>query len=802
MNEEDIKLKFITPALQKAGWNIDNQINMEFPVRKDYLFTDGRILFKENKVERGERKRADYLLSYQNGFPLGIVEAKDSNHALGDGLQQAQDYAKMLGVFFVYSSNGKGFLEYDFFTGRTTELALDNFPSPQQLFERFRQGKGISNPEQIDLITTPFDTYRKTPRYYQINAVNRTIEAVARNQKRILLVMATGTGKTFTASQIAHRLLQSKKAKHILYLADRNSLIDQTIKGDFKHFKGITRIESKSFDPAFQIHFGLYHQFVDIKGKDEIDDYLAKNPDKKHLVREEIIDKESGEKEYIIEHFKEFAPDFFDTIFVDECHRSSRRANSQWRKILEYYANAVQIGMTATPKDPKNHAENSNLTYFGEPVYTYSLKQGIDDGFLAPYKVIRYGTNIDNFGYRPEQGKTDKYGNLVEDKIYTTSDFDNRIIIDERSQIIAKTISDFLKNRLDDRFARTIVFCEDQTAAAVMRDCLSNENSDLQAEYNGEYVVRITNDEHNKEENLEKFNSTAERNLMPIIATTSDLMRTGVDSKLVKVIVFNCSVGSISEFKQMIGRGTRIDEDNGKTYFTILDFKNVTHYFSDPEFDGPVDNSNDFPKQKRPPNLPPSQRKINVNGVEVTMDSEMEQILDASGKLISTNFTDYTRTNLLGEYANLKDFLAAWNSNQNKGEFLQLLESKGILIEEIKNYDQFRNMDEFDILISLAYGANALSRTQRAKKAGKILDKFTGQAREVLQKLIDKYEQNGIDELEDLSHTLQNPPFNFMDISFNLNQIFSTNNDNGFDIFLNTIDEIKTAIYENELEAA
>lgn len=801
MTEEDIKLKFITPALQKAGWNIDNQINMEFPVRKKYFFTDGRILLDGEKIKRGTRKRADYLLSYQNGFPLGIIEAKDDNHQMNHGLQQAQEYAKMLGIPFAYSSNGKGFVEFDFFTGRTTELALDEFPTPQQLFLRFTQGKNLDNPEQIALITTPFDTYRKTPRYYQINAVNRTIEAVANNQKRILLVMATGTGKTFTASQIAYRLLQAKKAKHILYLADRNSLIEQTMKGDFKHFKGTTKISGKSFDPAFQIHFGLYQQFVEIKGKDEIADYLTKNPHKKHLVREEIIDETSGEKEYIIEHYKEFAPDFFDTIFIDECHRSSRRANSQWRKILEYYANAVQIGMTATPKDDKT---GSNLSYFGSPVYTYSLKQGIDDGFLAPYKVIRYGTNIDNFGYRPEQGKTDKIGNIIEDKEYTTTDFNRTISIDERNQIVAKTISHFLKNRLNDRFARTIVFCDDQDEAAKMRDCLGNENSDLQAKYNGEYVVRITSSEDNAQANLDKFNSVSERNLMPIIATTSHLMRTGVDSKLAKVIVFNCSVGSISEFKQMIGRGTRIDEDNGKTYFTILDFKGVTRLFADPAFDGepePEPEGN-FPKQKRRPQLDASQRKINVNGVEVTMDSEMEYILDANGKLISTNFTDYTRTNFRGKYPDLKDFLNDWKNAKNKSEFLQLLESKGILIEEIKKYDQFKDMDEFDILISLAYGANALSRSERAKKAGKILDKFTGQAREVLQKLIDKYEQNGIDELEDLTHTLQNEPFNFMDIQSNLNQIFSTGNDDGFDIFINTIDEIKTAIYEDELEAA
>ena len=801
MTEEDIKLKFITPALQKAGWNIDNQINMEFPVRKQYYFTDGRILFDGEKIKRGTRKRADYLLSYQNGFPLAIIEAKDDNHQMNHGLQQAQEYAKMLGIQFAYSSNGKGFVEFDFFTGCTTELPLDAFPTPQQLFERFKQGKNWDNPEQVALITTPFDTYHKTPRYYQINAVNRTIEAVANNQKRILLVMATGTGKTFTAAQIAHRLLQAKKAKHILYLADRNSLIEQTMKGDFKHFQGTTQISGKSFDPAFQIHFGLYQQFVEIKGENEIADYLTKNPNKKHLVREEIVDETSGEKEYIIEHYKEFAPDFFDTIFIDECHRSSRRANSQWRKILEYYANAVQIGMTATPKDDKT---GSNLSYFGSPVYTYSLKQGIDDGFLAPYKVIRFGTNIDNFGYRPEQGKTDKVGNIIEDKEYTTTDFNRIISIDERNQIVAKTISHFLKNRLDDRFARTIVFCDDQDEAAKMRDCLGNENSDLQAQYNGEYVVRITSSEDNHQAYLEKFNSVSERNLMPIIATTSHLMRTGVDSKLAKVIVFNCSVGSISEFKQMIGRGTRIDEDNGKTYFTILDFKGVTRLFADPAFDGepePEPEGN-FPKQKRRPQLDGSQRKINVNGVEVTMDSEMEYILDANGKLISTNFTDYTRTNFCGKYPDLKDFLNDWKNAKNKSEFLQLLESKGILIEEIKKYDQFKDMDEFDILISLAYGANALSRTQRAKKAGKILDKFTGQAREVLQKLLDKYEQNGIDELDDVTHTLQNEPFNFMDISFNLNQIFSTGNDDGVDIFIHTIDEIKTAIYEDELEAA
>lgn len=789
MTEEDVKLKLITPSLQKSGWNIDNQINMEFRVSKNYYFTDGRILFKGDKIERGSRKRADYLLSYQSGFPLAIIEAKDDNHELGDGLEQAMRYAKALNVKFAYSSNGSGFLEYDFFTGLTTELKIDEFPTPQELFERYTLNKKFSK-DGINLITSKFNLERKTPRYYQINAVNNVLEAIAKGQNRILLVMATGTGKTFTASQIAYRLLNAKKAKRILYLADRNNLIEQTKKGDFKDFKGATTIKGKKFDPAFSIYFGIYQQFVEIKNEDEFNEYIAKNPNKKDLVKIQI-DEKTGEKEFIIEHYKEFDKDFFDTIFVDECHRGSRKANSAWRKILEYFDNAVQIGMTATPKDDET---GSNLEYFGNPVYSYSLNQGIDDGFLAPYKVIKYGTNLDNLGYRPESGKTDKSGNLVEDRVYTTADFNRIISIDERNQLVAKVISDFLKYRLEDRYARTIVFCDDQEEARKMRDCLRNENADLQTKFDDNYVVRITSNEENSAINLEKFASSAIRNEMPIIATTSHLMRTGADTKLTKVIVFNCSVGSISEFKQMIGRGTRIDEDNGKTYFTILDFKGVTDLFADPEFDGEpqaVDEKTPFPKQKRKPNLEPSQRKININGVEVTMDTEMEQVLGSDGKLIYSNFTDCTRQTLLGRYPNLKEFLAAWNSNSRKSDFLNTLEEKGILINEIKKYDKFKDMDEFDILISLAYGANALSRTQRAKKANKILDKFSGKAREVLQKLLDKYEENGINELDNFALTFQNDPFNFINIKQNLDEIFGSD-----EIFTSAINEIKTAIYD------
>ena len=631
LSEEDIKFRFITPAIENAGWD-KTHIRMEFP------FTDGQMKIKGNKAVRGARKRADYLLYHQGNIPLAIVEAKDNNHAIGDGMQQAIRYAEILDVPYVYSSNGDGFLEHDMLKGKETEIALNEFPSPDDLWQRYVADKGIDGVVE-NIITEPyyFDTQtKKEPRYYQRIAINRTIEAVAKGQKRLLLVMATGTGKTFTAFQIAHRLWKSKTKKKILYLADRNILIDQTMIQDFKPFEEVmTKIKNRRMDSSYEVFFALYQQLVD--------DSSGKNP------------------------YEAFSPDFFDLIIVDECHRGSAKADSQWRQILEYFDSATQIGMTATPKETKHV---SNISYFGEPLYIYSLKQGIKDGFLAPYKVIKILTDIDADGYRPEKGKKDIYGQEIEDRLYNRKDFDREIIIDDRTQLVAKKVTEYLKKT--NRFDKTIVFCVDIDHAERMRQALVNENQDLVAE-NSKYVMRITGDDKEGKAQLDYFIDANER--YPVIATTSQLLSTGVDVKTCKLIVLDKNIESMTEFKQIVGRGTRLREDLGKTFFTIMDFRGNTRQFADPEFDGLPEYVYEGPGDKPipepildpdPPVIDNPVKKYRVNDVPVKVILEQNQCYDSKGNLITENFFGFTKRNILREYANLAEFTNVWTSAQKK----------------------------------------------------------------------------------------------------------------------------------------
>lgn len=721
-SEEDVKYQFITPSIENAGWN-------KTQIRFEYSFTDGQMIIQGMKSKRGARKRADYLLSYKPNLPLAIVEAKDQKHAIGDGMQQGINYAEILDIPFVYSSNGNGFLEHDMITGKERELYLNEFPSPEELWERMIHEKKISDKVE-DIIREPYHIDNgqkpKIPRYYQRIAINRTIEAIANGKNRILLVMATGTGKTFTAFQIAHRLWRSGTKKKILYLADRNILIDQTMAQDFKPFeKVMTKVQKHELDSSYEVFFALYQQLV------------TSDADK--------------------QPYEDLDPEFFDLIFVDECHRGSAKADSEWREILEYFSSATQIGMTATPKETK---QASNIIYFGEPVYTYSLKQGIQDGFLAPYKVIRILTDIDAKGYRPPKDKLDMHGNPVEDRIYNTLDFDKNIIIDERTEIVASKITEYLKKT--NRFDKTIVFCVDTNHAERMRQALVNANNDLVAK-NSKYVVRITgNDEFGKSQ-LDYFIDSHEK--YPVIATTSMLMSTGVDSKTTKLIVLDKNIGSMTEFKQIIGRGTRLREDLGKNFFTIMDFRNNIRKFADPAFDGePVVILDDIPTKPieipvEPPVEPP---KVvpRVNGVPVTVILEQNQCYDEHGKLKTENFIDFTRNNILKEYSTLEAFIKTWNSYDKKQAIINELYQHEIFLDELRELSGNDEMDDFDLICHIAFDKKPLTRVERANNVKKrdYLNKYEGIARQVIEGLLDKYASNGISDLENIK-ILQNDPF-------------------------------------------
>lgn len=735
MTEEDIKLQFITPAVEAAGWDRARQIKLE------YNFTDGRVIVRGNVTARGKRKRTDYLLYYRPNLPLAIIEAKDNNHSLGAGMQQGIEYAQVLDVPFVYSSNGDGFLEHDMKSGMERELRLDQFPSPDELWARFKGDVEI-NSEQEALITEPYyyQPGDKTPRYYQRIAINRTINAIAHGQNRILLVMATGTGKTYTAFQIIHRLWKSGRKNKILFLADRNILVDQTMQQDFKPFaKVMTKIEGRKLDSAYELYLSLYQQLA------------------------------GDENE---EPFRRFSPDFFDLIVIDECHRGSAKEDSRWRRILEYFSGATQIGMTATPKETK---EVSNISYFGEPIYTYSLKQGIDDGFLAPYKVVRVGLDKDLEGWRPVAGQQDVYGFEIDDREYDIRDFDKTLIIDDRTLAVAKRVTRFLRE--NDRFAKTIVFCVDIDHAERMRQALVNENTDLVAQ-NPKYVMRITGDNAEGKAQLDYF--IAEDSPYPVIVTTSKLMTTGVDCKTCRLIVLDNNINSMTEFKQIIGRGTRLKPEYGKEYFTIMDFRNACRLFADPEFDGDpisiIDDSGDppvidppMPPADPPPPAPPGdepgdpptgRHKFRVRGVEITILHERVQYYDKDGKLITESVTDYSRKNILGEFATLDAFLRAWNNEKRKQAIIDELQEHGVLLEALREISGQKDIDDFDLICHIAYDRKPLTKAERAGNVRKrgYLYKYAGLAQEVLNALLDKYMNEGIVDIDNIE-ILSNDPF-------------------------------------------
>lgn len=775
MSEEDIKLKFITPALENAGWDKMRQIKME------YAFTDGRVIVRGKLVARGSKKRADYLLSYKPNLPLAIIEAKDNKHSVGDGMQQAIAYAETLDVPFVYSSNGDGFLEHDMKNGTEREIPLDQFPSPEELWRRY-VGEEQFTPDQESLITEPyyFQPGDKSPRYYQRIAINKTIEAIARGQNRILLVMATGTGKTYTAFQIIHRLHQSGRMKKILYLADRNILIDQTMGEDFKPFeKVMTKVEAKHLDSSYEIYMALYHQLA---GDDNE------------------------------EPFRQFAPEFFDLIIVDECHRGSARDESRWRKILEYFESATQIGLTATPKETK---DVSNIHYFGEPIYTYSLKQGIDDGFLAPYKVIRVGLDKDLEGWRPEKGQRDIYGEEIEDREYNIKDYDKALIIDDRTQAVAKRVTQFLKE--NDRFAKTIVFCVNIDHAERMRQALVNENADLVRE-NAKYVMRITGDNPEGKKQLDYFIAVEEK--YPVIVTTSKLMTTGVNCKTCKLIVLDNNINSMTEFKQIIGRGTRLYPTHGKEYFTIMDFRNASRLFADPDFDGdPISiidlgPGDDFPTDEddNPPNPPypddeerwsldgdddddsgtRSKRPVyRVRNVPVKILSERVQYYDKDGKLVTESLTDYSKKNILGKYATLDAFLTAWNSEDRKQAIIDALKDEGVLLDALREIAGNKDLDDFDLICHIAYDAPALTKAERANNVRKrgYLYQYSDLAQKVLDALLDKYMTDGIGEIESLE-ILANDPFRQFGSPLKIAKLFG-----GKAGYERAVQELKNQIY-------
>lgn len=740
MTEEDIKLNFITPALLSRGWQ--NKITMETKVQ----FTDGKINLRGNLVAREAPKKADYILYIERNYPIAIVEAKDNHHSVSFGLQQAMAYAQMLDVPFAYSSNGDAFYEHDFLTGMERQIALDAFPTYEELMQRFKEesngGQGVSD-EEMAIIHQPYYTSQNTypPRYYQRIAINRTVDAIAKGQDRLLLVMATGTGKTYTAFQIVYRLLKSGMKKKILYLADRNILVDQSIQQDFSPLeKTIHKINFAKDDPStitsHEVYFSLYQQLT---GGDDKED-------------------NESEDDTISKLAALFQPNFFDLVIVDECHRGSAKKDSNWRKILEYFSSATQIGMTATPKETKYI---SNIYYFGEPIYTYSLREGIEDGFLAPFRVINITTDIGD-GWRPYKGQRDIYGNIIEDRIYNNSDYDYNIIIEDRINQVALEITNYLKST--DRMAKTIVFCATEDHAERMRIALSNLNADM-VQQNPDYVVRITGSDSYGKSKLDYFISVSAK--YPVIATTSKLLSTGADCKMTKLIVLDQMINSMTEFKQIIGRGTRLREKEGKTHFTVMDFRGVSRLFADPDWDGPIEPDEDFdpnyvpggtvPRPVYPPPVdPPGQEPkpyVDVDGCEVRIINKTVSVYDANGKLLrQESIIDYTKTNIRGEYASLDRFIAYWNAIQKKDAITAVLRERGIDLQALKEDQGMTDVDDFDFICHVAYDKKPLTRRERAESVKKqdFFSRYSGAAKEVLEVLLDKYMNLGIYQIEDL----------------------------------------------------
>lgn len=737
LTEADIRTKFITPAIVGRQWDVMTQ------VLEERYFTKGRVIVRGKVVKRGEAKKADYILLYKPNIPIAVVEAKDNTHAVSDGMQQALDYAETLDVPFAYSSNGDGFIEHD----RTAkngpverEIPLDQFPTPAELWARYRAAKGLTEDQQAVAIQDYFsDGSDKTPRYYQLTAINRTVEAIARGEKRILLVMATGTGKTYTAFQIIWRLWKAGAKKRILFLVDRNILADQTKVNDFKPFgNALTKVTNRTVDKAYEIYLSLYQAVTGTEEEQNI--------------------------------YKQFSPDFFDLVVVDECHRGSAAEDASWRKVLDYFKSATQIGMTATPKETK---EVSNIEYFGEPLFTYSLRQGIDDGFLAPYKVVRIGLDKDLDGWRPTAGQQDKHGQVIEDREYNVKDYDRNLVLEKRTAVVAAKVTEFLK--ATDRFGKTIIFCENVDHAERMRQAMVNANPDLAAA-NSKYVMRITGDNDEGKAQLDNFIDPEAT--YPVIATTSRLMSTGVDAQTCRLIVLDRSIQSPTEFKQIIGRGTRINEDYNKLYFTIMDFRQATSQFSDPNFDGdpvqiyepkddepvvPPDPGEDSDEEPMEADIGPTDgdqpggnpadrpKKYYVDNVEVSVATERVQYLDEHGKLVTESLKDFTRTAVREDYASLDKFLTAWTSADRKRAILEELADKGVFLNELADQVN-RDYDAFDLICHIAFDAPPLTRKERAEKVKKrnVFAKYGKEAREVLEALLAKYADTSIAAVESL----------------------------------------------------
>lgn len=767
MSEEDIKLQYITPAIL-AKWD-KNRITMETKI------TDGKICLNGNFVHRDKKsaKYADYVLYWNSSFPIAIVEAKDNNHSVSYGLQQAIAYAKMMDVPFAYSSNGDAFYEHDMLTGMEREITLDNFPTPDELIERYKasanEGRGLSSSE-IAVINQPYYSSQNTyePRYYQRVAVNRTVDAIARGNNRLLLVMATGTGKTYTAFQIVYRLLKSGMKRKILYLADRNILVDQSIQQDFSPLeKVIHKInaakDNKTTITSHQVFFSLYQQLI---GDD----------DKEHF--SDLFDK-----------------DFFDLIIVDECHRGSAKDDGKWRRILEFFSSASQIGMTATPKET---AYISNISYFGEPIYAYSLKKGIEDGFLAPFKVISITTDISD-GWRPLKGQRDFFGNEIEDRIYNNTDYDYNIVIQDRINQVALEITNYLIST--DRMQKTIVFCATEDAAERMRVALTNLNKDMCAK-NPDYVVRITGSDDYGKSKLDYFISVSSP--YPVIATTSKLLSTGADCKMVKLIVIDENIGSMTEFKQIIGRGTRLREKEGKTHFVVMDFRGITRLFYDEKWDGPIEiDSNYSTKPKKgmniivdPPSQPPKPQEkpfVDVNGCTVRIINKVVSIYDTDGKLLRhENIIDYTKTNILGEYADLEHFIKSWNANEKKKEISELFKEHGIDLQALKESQCMGDIDDFDFIVHVAFDKKPLTRRERADNVKKrdFISKYSGTAKEVIEALLDMYTNEGVYQIED-TQVLKLEPFVRMGKPTAIVNLFG-----GKDGYIKAVRELEDEIYK------
>ena len=796
LSERDICTKFITPALRRAGWDEMLQI------REEVSFTKGRIIVRGKLVTRGQAKRADYILYYKPNIPVAVIEAKDNSHSIGDGMQQALDYAETLNIPFAFSSNGDGFVFHDRAgadTPREMDLALDAFPPPGELWGRYSTWKGLT-PKAEELVLQDYheDGGGKTPRYYQVNAVNAAIEAIAKGQDRILLVMATGTGKTYTAFQIVWRLWKVGHRKRILFLADRNVLVDQTMVNDFGPFGGaMAKLSAQAktierdasgrlrINTAYEVYLALYQA---------------------------ITGPEDHQKIY-----REFSPGFFDLIVVDECHRGSAAEDSVWREILEYFSSATQIGLTATPKETKYV---SNIAYFGKSVYSYSLKQGIHDGFLAPYKVVKVHIDRDVEGYRPETGQLDRDGMMVADRIYNAKDFDHTLVIDGRTQTVAQKVTAFL-NESGDRFQKAIIFCVDQEHAARMRQALTNENADLVDE-NLRYVMRITGSDAEGQDELGNFIDPESK--YPVLVTTSRLLSTGVDVQTCRLIVLDREVGSMTEFKQIVGRGTRVHEDTRKFYFTLLDFRGATSHFADPEFDGdpvqiyepgegdpvdppeapppdddsvPSDDHDDGGTVISDPETPPPpdggpQKKVYVDGISATIVAERVEYLDEDGKLVTESLHEFTRRALRKRFASLDDFLGRWTSAERWQAILDEMAAEGLPLTVIAE-ELGGDLDPFDLVCHVAFDAKPLTRRERAENVKKrdVFTKYGQQARAVLAALLDKYADDGVLNLDD-ANVLRIPPLDKLGTPIELVSAFG-----GKPAFERAVHDLQSALYKD-----